>query len=102
MKLRNTLTSSTNRMLPILTLYCKYHHTVVCDYSSHEIFHVSDILLAYHVRENSGRVTPDEATASHQGEAEDASGDTEEEGDDGEGDVRREGEVVIHPEKEQH
>ena len=66
------------------------------------MFQTWDILLAYHVREYSWWVTPDEATASHQGEAEDASGDAEEEGDDGEGDVRREGEVVIHPEKEQH
>ena len=60
------------------------------------------LILAYHVRENSGRVTPNEAAASHQGEAEDAAGDAQEEGDDGEGDVRREGEVVIHPQKEEH
>ena len=55
------------------------------------------ILLTYHVREDSRRVPPNEATASHQGEAEDTAGDTQEEGDDGEGDVRGEGEVVIHP-----
>ena len=45
------------------------------------------LILAYHVRENSRRVTPNEAAASHQGEAEDAAGDAEKEGDDGEGDV---------------
>ena len=56
----------------------------------------------YHVGEDSGGVTSNEAAASHQGEAENAAGDAEEEGDDGEGDIRRECDVVIHPEKEQH
>ena len=45
MKLRKTLTSSTNKMLPILTLYCKYHHSssdTVSNYCSHEMFHDSD------------------------------------------------------------
>ena len=65
-------------------------------------FMIQMLLLTYHVRKNPGRVTPNEAAASHQGEAEDAAGDAQEEGDDGEGDVRREGEVVIHPQKEEH
>ena len=60
------------------------------------------MLTTYHVGEDSGGVTSNEAAASHQGEAEDAAGDAEEEGDDGEGDIRRECDVVIHPEKEQH